>query len=133
MDRKDSSEDYVIRVIGNPAEVDAAQWDRLVEQQPSAGPFMKHAYLLALHASGSATEETGWAPSFLTILSGGELVAACPLYVKDHSYGEYVFDWAWADAYHRHGLRYYPKLLSAGPFTPVPGPSRTHTRHRSGP
>ena len=52
----------------------------------------------------------------------GELVAACPLYLKDHSYGEYVFDWAWADAYQRHGLDYYPKLLGAVPFTPVPGP-----------
>jgi predicted N-acyltransferase len=122
MDRKDGSEDYVIRVIGSPAEVDAAAWDRLVEGQPSAGPFMRHAYLLALHESGSATDDTGWTPAFLTVTSEGELVAACPLYVKDHSYGEYVFDWAWADAYHRHGLKYYPKLLSAVPFTPVPGP-----------
>ena len=122
MDRKDNSEDYVIRVIGSPAEVDAGAWDRLVELQPSAGPFMRHAYLLALHESGSATDNTGWAPSYLTVTSGDELIAACPLYVKDHSYGEYVFDWAWADAYHRHGLRYYPKLLSAVPFTPVPGP-----------
>jgi len=122
MDRKDGSEDYVIRVIGSPTEVDAAAWDRLVEAQPSAGPFMRHAYLLALHESGSATDDTGWTPAFLTVTREGELVAACPLYVKDHSYGEYVFDWAWADAYHRHGLKYYPKLLSAVPFTPVPGP-----------
>ena len=122
MDRKNGSDDYVIRVIGSPAEVDAAAWDRLVEGQPSAGPFMRHAYLLALHESGSATDDTGWTPAFLTVTSEGELVAACPLYVKDHSYGEYVFDWAWADAYHRHGLKYYPKLLSAVPFTPVPGP-----------
>ena len=122
MDRQDGSDDYVIRVIDDPAALDAAAWDALVDAQPSAGPFMRHAYLLALHASGSATADTGWTPVFLTVTAGDRLVAACPLYVKDHSYGEYVFDWAWADAYHRHGLRYYPKLLSAVPFTPVPGP-----------
>jgi hypothetical protein len=65
--------------------------------------------------------DTGWAPQFITVHRGGELVAATPLYLKSHSYGEYVFDWAWADAYRRHGLRYYPKLLGAVPFTPVPG------------
>ena len=65
------------------------------------------------HASGSATADTGWTPQFLLVERGGELVAACPLYLKDHSYGEYVFDWAWADAYRRHALRYYPKLLAA--------------------
>ena len=64
----------------------------------------------------------GWRAQFLSLHDGDELVAACPLYVKDHSYGEYVFDWAWADAYQRHGLDYYPKLLNAVPFTPVPGP-----------
>ena len=73
-------------------------------------------------ASGSATEETGWLPQFLALFEADHLVAACPLYLKTHSYGEYVFDWAWADAYERHGLRYYPKLLDAVPFTPVPGP-----------
>jgi len=82
---------------------------------------MRHAYLAALHASGSAVPESGWAPQFITLESGGELVAATALYLKSHSYGEYVFDWAWADAYQRHGLRYYPKLLGAVPFTPVPG------------
>lgn len=122
MDRRDGSNDYVIRVLGDPAEVDAAAWDALHDAQPSATPFTRHAYLDALTASGSATEETGWQPSFLTVHHGGELVGACPLYLKSHSYGEYVFDWAWADAYHRHGLAYYPKLLSAVPFTPVPGP-----------
>lgn len=82
---------------------------------------MSHEYLLAMHASGSAVPETGWAPQFITIEADGELVAATALYLKSHSYGEYVFDWAWADAYRRHGLRYYPKLLGAVPFTPVPG------------
>ena len=82
---------------------------------------MRLEYLQALHRSGSAVSETGWAPQFITIESGGTLRAACALYLKSHSYGEYVFDWSWADAYQRHGLDYYPKLLGAVPFTPVPG------------
>ena len=82
---------------------------------------MRLAYLRALHASGSATAQTGWQPQFVSLWRGDELLAACPAYLKSHSYGEYVFDWAWADAYHRHGLSYYPKLLVAVPFTPVPG------------
>ena len=83
---------------------------------------MRHGYFAALHESESAYEQTGWVPQFLTLERDGELHAACPLYLKHHSYGEYVFDWAWAEAYHRHGLRYYPKLLNTVPFTPVPGP-----------
>lgn len=105
----------------DPARIDAAQWNALLEAQPSATPFMRHEYLAALHASGSAVADTGWSAQFIAIERGSELVAACPLYLKDHSYGEYVFDWAWADAYQRHGLAYYPKLLIAVPFTPVPG------------
>ena len=117
-----ASNDYVIRVFSDPAEIDPAQWNALLAGQPSATPFMRHEYLLALHASASATGATGWLPQFLAVIDGAQIVAACPLYLKDHSYGEYVFDWAWADAYQRHGLRYYPKLLGAVPFTPVPGP-----------
>jgi len=82
---------------------------------------MRHEYLSALHQSRSAVAQTGWAPQFITVSAGGSLRAACALYLKSHSYGEYVFDWSWADAYQRHGLRYYPKLLGAVPFTPVPG------------
>ena len=82
---------------------------------------MRHAYLAALHDSGSATPRTGWAPRFFTLWQGNEMVAACPLYLKSHSYGEYVFDWAWARAYEEHGLPYYPKAVVAVPFTPVPG------------
>lgn len=117
----EGSNDYVIRVHDDPAQIDAAAWDALLDGQPSATPFMRHAYLDALHASGSATAETGWQPCFLAVHRGESLSAACPLYLKTHSYGEYVFDWAWADAYQRHGLDYYPKLLDAVPFTPVPG------------
>jgi uncharacterized protein len=122
MREKKSSKNYVIRVHDHPGHVDPAQWNALLAQQSSATPFMRHEYLAAMHESQSAVDETGWQAQFLTLHDGDTLVAACPLYLKSHSYGEYVFDWAWADAYQRHGLRYYPKLLSAVPFTPVPGP-----------
>ncbi len=116
------SDDYVIRVFDDPTLIDAAQWNSLLEAQPSATPFMRHEYLAAMHASGSASAVNGWTAQFLAVEEAEVLIAACPLYLKDHSYGEYVFDWAWADAYQRHGLAYYPKLLNAVPFTPVPGP-----------
>jgi predicted N-acyltransferase len=122
MHEKKGSNDYVIRVLDDPGALDAARWNTLLDTQPGAMPFMRHEYLAALHESGSATAESGWLPQFLVVERGDQLVAACPLYLKDHSYGEYVFDWAWADAYQRHGLAYYPKLLNAIPFTPVPGP-----------
>jgi predicted N-acyltransferase len=119
---KEASKDYVIRVVADPSAIDTAAWDALLAAAPSSTPFMRHAYLAAMHESASAVAETGWLPQFLAVFDGDALVAACPLYLKDHSYGEYVFDWAWADAYQRHGLSYYPKLLGAVPFTPVPGP-----------
>ena len=121
MEGRITVEDYVIRVRDDPLAVDGAAWNELVALQPQPTPFIRHEYLAALHASGSAVPSTGWAPHFLTLERGGTLHAACALYLKSHSYGEYVFDWAWADAYRRHGLRYYPKLLGAVPFTPVPG------------
>lgn len=82
---------------------------------------MRHEYLAALESSGSATPRTGWTPRFMTLWDGDTLVAACPLYLKSHSYGEYVFDWAWASAYEQHRVPYYPKAVIAVPFTPVPG------------
>jgi predicted N-acyltransferase len=114
-------EEYVIRVHDDPAAIDADAWNALLASQPAPTPFLRHEYLAALHASGSAVAETGWAPRFVTVERTDALVGACALYLKGHSYGEYVFDWAWADAYHRAGLAYYPKLLAAVPFTPVPG------------
>ena len=123
------SEEYVIRVHDDPADIDSEAWESLRREQPSSTPFVSIAYLRALHASKSAVADTGWAPHFMTLERDGRIAAACPLYLKDHSYGEYVFDWAWADAYRRHGLDYYPKLVDAIPFTPVPGPrllARTH-------
>ncbi len=110
-----------VRVHDDISEIDAGQWDALLRRQAQPTPFMSHAYLSALQASGSAVADTGWAGRFVVLREGGELVAACAAYLKSHSYGEYVFDWAWADAYRRHGLHYYPKLLAAIPFTPVPG------------
>lgn len=114
-------EDTVVAAHGDPAQLDAAAWNALLARQPHPTPFLRHEYLLALHESASAVPDTGWAPCFITVHRGGVLAGATLAYLKEHSYGEYVFDWAWADAYQRHGLAYYPKLLAAVPFTPVPG------------
>jgi predicted N-acyltransferase len=113
--------DPVIRIHGSVSEIDAAAWDALLALQPAPSPFMRHAYLDAMDASRSASPASGWTPQFITLWRGKALIAACPLYIKDHSYGEYVFDWAWANAYEQHGLAYYPKAVVAVPFTPVPG------------
>jgi predicted N-acyltransferase len=113
--------DYVIRVLSSPSDVSPQAWNALLATQAEPSPFMRHEYLSALHESGSATPASGWMPQFVTLWHGEQLHAACPLYIKDHSYGEYVFDWAWANAYEQHGLAYYPKAVVAVPFTPVPG------------
>ena len=99
------------------ADIPAAAWDALHDGQPS----LSHAYLDTLEQTGCVGTGTGWLPRHATLWRDGTLIAAMPLYEKHHSYGEYVFDWAWADAYARHGLAYYPKWLAAVPFTPVPG------------
>ncbi|MFM8576544.1 MAG: GNAT family N-acetyltransferase [Limnohabitans sp.] len=96
-------------------------WDGLLHMQATPTPFMRHAYLQAMSASGSAVPSSGWALRLLTLWQGQALAAACPVWLKGHSRGEYVFDWAWAEAYQRHGLAYYPKAIVASPFTPVPG------------
>ena len=112
---------YRTRVISSLAEAGQQAWDALVSLQSEANPFLSYAFLHAMHESGSASEDTGWQPQYLTLWEEDTLVAALPMYAKLHSYGEYVFDWAWADAYRRNGHEYYPKLLSAIPFTPVTG------------
>ncbi|WP_404343170.1 GNAT family N-acetyltransferase [Vreelandella venusta] len=99
--------------------VAASQWDALVPQQQ---PFLRHGFLQALEISGSVSAATGWEPCHLCVWQGAQLVGAMPMYRKHHSYGEYVFDWGWAEALERAGGEYYPKGLSAIPFTPVPGP-----------
>ncbi|WP_418120223.1 GNAT family N-acetyltransferase [Variovorax sp. 350MFTsu5.1] len=114
-------DDYVIRVLPSPSEVSPQAWNALLAAQAEPSPFMRHEYLSALTDSRSAAPDSGWLPQFVTLWQGEQLQAACALYVKDHSYGEYVFDWAWANAYEQHGLAYYPKAVVAVPFTPVPG------------
>lgn len=106
-----------IEVCASINGVAAATWNTLAGDDP----FMQHAFLNTLHETGCACDDTGWTPQYLLLREHGALTGALPLYVKMHSYGEYVFDWAWADAYQRSGLRYYPKLLNAVPFTPVGG------------
>ena len=106
-----------LRVVTDLAEVPADAWNA-----PARGhPFLRHEFFSALHETGCAAARAGWLPQFVTLWDGKHLRGALPLYLKSHSYGEYVFDWAWADAYHRHGLEYYPKLVSAVPFSPVTG------------
>jgi len=107
-----------LKIVDTLRAIDPNAWNTLA----AGHPFLRHEFLHALHETGCACERSGWSPRYLTLWQAGSLVGAMPLYAKDHSYGEYVFDWAWADAYHRHGLAYYPKLLAAVPFSPVSGP-----------
>jgi predicted N-acyltransferase len=116
----DGGEARAVRVLGGIADVPAAAWDACAGPD---NPFVGHAFLRALEDSGSAVARTGWQPRHLTVTDrSGGVIGAAPLYLKSHSYGEYVFDWAWADAYERAGGRYYPKLQASVPFTPVTGP-----------
>ncbi len=105
------------RILHSLKDVPPEDWDALA----GPNPFLRHAFLHALEVTGCVSEDTGWSPRFVSLWNGQRLVAAMPLYLKTHSYGEFVFDWAWARAYHEHGLPYYPKLLCAVPFTPVTG------------
>ena len=107
-----------ICVLDSLASVEPSEWDALAGDHP----LLRHAFLHALHETGCAARGSGWSPRYITLWDDSRLAAAMPMYSKDHSYGEYVFDWAWADAYERHGLRYYPKLVCAIPFTPATGP-----------
>lgn len=119
-----SDETAVVRVATSMAEIDAAEWDACANPDPARfNPFVSHAFLNALEEAGTIGRRTGWLPQHL-VLEGpdGGVAGAMPCYLKSHSRGEYVFDWGWADAYERAGGSYYPKLLSAVPFTPVPGP-----------
>ena len=118
---------YRMRIHTSLSEIGREAWDGLLAQQNAATPFLQYAFLHALHETGCAAPASGWHPHYLALYSvdsedaAASLQAAMPLYLKEHSYGEYVFDWAWAQAYERQGLAYYPKLLSSIPFTPVAG------------
>ena len=106
-----------VRVVDSLGSVDPQEWNAIAGGQP----FVRHEFLSALVDTGCAAAASGWLPRFLLLYRAGALAGAMPLFAKSHSYGEYVFDWAWADAHERHGLDYYPKLLCAVPFTPVRG------------
>lgn len=112
-----------VRSIGDIAE---ATWDQF---SGAANPFLRHRFLNALETSGCTTTTTGWTPSHLMFYRGDELIGVAPAFQKAHSRGEYVFDWAWADAYQRYGLDYYPKLLMAVPFTPSAGSRLLLAKH----
>ena len=106
-----------LKIIENIADIPAAEWNALAGDDP----MLSHAFFLALQESGCAMPQFGWRAQFLTLWQGSHLAGAMPLYLKMNSYGEHVFDFAWADAYQQHGLRYYPKLVCTVPFTPVSG------------
>jgi len=113
-----------LEVAESIAKLPADAWDVLA----GGVPLLSHAFLSAFETSNSVGAGTGWQPCFLLLYDDTQLIGAMPLYVKYHSYGEYVFDWAWAEAYERNGLSYYPKLVSAIPFTPITS-SRLLTNH----
>src|SRR5690349_18287148 len=116
----DGNDTITVKVLPRIGEIDAAQWDACAGAD---NPFLSHAFLKALEDSGSCRPRTGWQPQHLALEGrGGSIVGVVPLYLKSHSYGEYVFDHAWANAYERAGGSYYPKLQAAVPFTPVTGP-----------
>ena len=120
-----------IQVATSIAAIPAADWDLCANPPPAGGPvdrsgerfnpFLSHAFLGALEASGAVGGRTGWSPAHVTVHEDGRLLAAAPTYIKSHSQGEYVFDHSWAEAYGRAGGRYYPKLQVAVPFTPATG------------
>jgi len=109
---------FTVQLITSFNDIAPAAWDALTDGTPLLG----HAFLSALENSGSVGQSTGWMPRPLIVMQGEQLVGAMPLFLKSHSYGEYVFDWAWAEAYARSGMEYYPKLLSAIPFSPITSP-----------
>ena len=108
-----------VKLLESIADVPQSSWDALVDAQ--AAPFLEWGWLEALESSGSVRRATGWRPRHLTLWRGNRLVAAAPAYLKDDSHGEFVFDWSWATAAERVGLRYYPKLILAAPLTPATG------------
>ena len=116
----DGSEPATVKVLSGVGEIAAAEWDACAGPD---NPFVSHAFLSALEETGCASRESGWLPRHLAIEDeAGRLIGAAPMYLKTHSYGEYVFDWGWAEAYERAGGKYYPKLQASIPFTPVTGP-----------
>ncbi len=118
-----SNAGLVIKFVDSIDDIDKASWDILRDNDY---PFLRYEFISALEHSGATNKATGWTPHHIVIEQTAEnpakIIAIIPLYIKAHSYGEYVFDWSWADAYHQHGIDYYPKLISCIPFTPATGP-----------
>ncbi len=112
------AEKLTIKIIRKISEVERAEWDRLLGD---GSPFMKWDWLDALEGSGCVSEKSGWLPHHMIVERGGKLIGACPMYLKGHSMGEFIFDFEWADYAHQKGIRYYPKMLVGVPFTPVTG------------
>jgi predicted N-acyltransferase len=108
-----------LRILGRVREIPAADWDALLGEDSS--PFMEHRWLDMLEEAGCVGGETGWVPTHLSMWEGDRLVAVAPSYAKGNSEGEFIFDWSWADFAMRQGLRYYPKIVVAVPFTPATG------------
>ena len=116
----DGREPIAVKVLENIDAIAPSEWDACAGTE---NPFVRHTFLRALEDSGSVGKESGWLPQHLIIEDeAGQLLGAVPMYLKNHSQGEYVFDWGWADAYERAGGRYYPKLQASIPFSPVTGP-----------
>ena len=118
-----AKDDTVIRTLARIADADVQDWDALANPDPALhNPFVEHAFLKALEDAGTIGGRSGWQACHVVLEEAGALIGAMPCYAKRHSQGEYIFDHGWADAFDRAGGSYYPKLLSAVPFTPVPGP-----------
>ena len=110
---------YTARVVPSLASLERDQWDLL---DTADNPFLSYDFLEGLEQTGSIGPDSGWHPYHLAVFDGDQLLACAPTYAKDNSHGEFVFDWAWADAYQRNGLHYYPKAVAAVPYTPATGP-----------
>jgi predicted N-acyltransferase len=114
-----STEQYQLEIIHSLAEIPASEWNALLPKD--AGPFLNHAFLSTLEETMCVGGKTGWQIAHVGLKDHDKLIGAMPLYLKQHSYGEFVFDWSWAQAYEQQGLQYFPKALCAIPFTPVQG------------
>jgi uncharacterized protein len=114
-----SPEQSQLEILDSLVEITAAEWNALLPAD--AGPFLKYEFLASLEETGCVGPNTGWQVAHLVLRDKGQLIGAMPMYLKQHSYGEFVFDWSWAQAYEQRGLQYYPKALCAIPFSPVQG------------
>ena len=110
---------FQLEILDRLSDIPCSDWNALLPAD--AGPFLRHEFLSALEETGCVGGNTGWQVAHLALKDGGQLIGAMPLYLKQHSYGEFVFDWSWAQAYEQQGMQYFPKALCAIPFTPVQG------------